>query len=40
VRAVAVATGITSTERLAAERPDAIFENFADTDRAFEAIVG
>ncbi len=39
VRAVAVATGITSVERLAAERPDAIFESFADTDRAFSAIV-
>ena len=39
VRAVAVATGITSTERLAAEKPDAIFESFADTDRAFAAIV-
>src|SRR5215471_10150162 len=39
VRAVAVATGITSVERLAAERPDAIFENFGDTERAFSAIV-
>lgn|SRR5512135_14194 len=39
VRAVAVATGVTSVERLAAERPDAIFESFADTDRAFSAIV-
>jgi phosphoglycolate phosphatase len=39
VRAVAVATGITSTEMLAAERPDALFENFTDTDRAFAAIV-
>jgi phosphoglycolate phosphatase len=39
VRAVAVATGITSVERLAAERPDAIFESFADTERAFSAIV-
>ena len=39
VRAVAVATGITSTERLAAERPDALFENFSDTDRAFAAIL-
>jgi phosphoglycolate phosphatase len=40
VRAVAVATGITSPERLAAERPDALFESFAETDRAFAAIVG
>lgn len=40
VRAVAVATGITSAERLAAERPDAIFDTFADTERAFSAIVG
>ena len=39
VRAVAVATGVTSPERLAAERPDALFDSFADTDRAFEAIV-
>ena len=39
VRAVAVATGVTSVERLASERPDAIFESFADTDRAFSAIV-
>jgi phosphoglycolate phosphatase-like HAD superfamily hydrolase len=40
VRAVAVATGITSTERLSAERPDALFENFSDTARALEAILG
>ena len=39
VRAVAVATGITSPERLAAEKPDALFESFADTDRAFSSIV-
>ena len=39
VRAVAVATGITSPERLAAEKPDALFESFADTKRAFAAIV-
>ena len=39
VRAVAVATGITSTERLAAEKPDALFEDFSDTERAFDAIV-
>jgi phosphoglycolate phosphatase len=40
VRAVAVATGITSLELLAAERPDALFENFADTDKALAAILG
>jgi phosphoglycolate phosphatase-like HAD superfamily hydrolase len=40
VRAVAVATGITSPEKLAAERPDALFDNFADTERAFAAIMG
>jgi phosphoglycolate phosphatase len=40
VRAVAVATGITSLEALAAERPDALFENFADPDRALAAILG
>lgn len=39
VRAVAVATGITSPETLAAEKPDALFESFVDTDRAYEAIV-
>jgi phosphoglycolate phosphatase len=39
VRAVAVATGITSTARLAAERPDALFEDFTDTDRALAAIL-
>jgi phosphoglycolate phosphatase-like HAD superfamily hydrolase len=40
VRSVAVATGVTSAETLAAERPDALFENFTDTERAFAAIVG
>jgi phosphoglycolate phosphatase-like HAD superfamily hydrolase len=40
VRSVAVATGITSVERLGAEKPDAIFADFSDTERAFEAIVG
>jgi phosphoglycolate phosphatase-like HAD superfamily hydrolase len=40
VRAVAVATGITSPEALAAESPDALFESFADTDRALAAILG
>ena len=39
VRAVAVATGITSPERLAAEKPDALFQDFSDTERAFEAIL-
>lgn len=40
VRAVAVATGITSLERLGAEKPDALFESFAETERALEAILG
>ena len=40
VRAVAVATGPTQSDRLAAERPDALFANFADVDRAVEAILG
>ena len=40
VRAVAVATGITSPERLAAERPDVLMTDFADTERAVEAILG
>lgn len=40
VRAVAVATGPTRRERLEAEGPDAIFDNFADVDRAVEAILG
>ena len=40
VRSVAVATGITSPERLAAERPDALMTDFADTERALEAILG
>src|SRR5262245_45074070 len=40
VRAVAVATGITSPEALAAEKPDALLEDFSDTERAFSAIVG
>ena len=39
VRAIAVATGITSPERLAAEKPDEIFQDFSDTERAFDAIV-
>ncbi len=40
VRSVAVATGITSVERLAAERPDALMADFSDTERALEAILG
>ena len=40
VRAVAVATGITSPARLAAERPDALMTDFGDTERALEAILG
>jgi len=39
VRAIAVATGPTSADRLAAERPDALFSDFADVDAAFEAIL-
>ena len=40
VRAVAVATGPTSAERLAHEKPDVLLESFADVDRAAEAILG
>jgi len=40
VRSVGVATGITSTERLAAENADAVLESFADTDQAMAAILG
>jgi phosphoglycolate phosphatase-like HAD superfamily hydrolase len=39
VRAVAVATGPTSAERLAAEEPDALLDSFADVDLALEAIL-
>ena len=39
VRAVAVATGPTSVERLASTGPDALLENFSDTGRALEAIL-
>ncbi|MCA1582917.1 MAG: HAD hydrolase-like protein [Acidobacteria bacterium] len=39
VRSVAVATGPTRPERLAAENPDALLESFADVDRAAEAIL-
>ncbi|MFY9550603.1 MAG: HAD family hydrolase [Thermoanaerobaculia bacterium] len=40
VRAVAVATGLTSAERLSEEGPDAVFQDFSDTRRALEAILG
>ena len=40
VRAVGVATGITSLERLGAEKPDAMLADFANTERALEAILG
>ena len=40
VRAVGVATGITSLERLAAEKPDALLADFSDTERSLEAILG
>jgi phosphoglycolate phosphatase len=40
VKAVAVATGITSVERLSAEKPDSVFDDFTDTRRALEAILG
>jgi phosphoglycolate phosphatase-like HAD superfamily hydrolase len=40
VRSVAVATGPTKHERLAAENPDALLQNFADTERSLEAILG
>jgi phosphoglycolate phosphatase-like HAD superfamily hydrolase len=39
VRAIAVATGFTPAELLAAERPDLLFADFSDTDRALEAIL-
>jgi phosphoglycolate phosphatase-like HAD superfamily hydrolase len=40
VRSVAVATGLTSLDRLAAEKPDALLPDFSDTARAVEAILG
>ena len=40
VHAVAVATGPTRADRLAAEKPDVLLESFADVDRAVEAILG
>jgi phosphoglycolate phosphatase-like HAD superfamily hydrolase len=39
VRSVAVATGPTSPERLAAERPDALLESFQDEEKALAAIL-
>jgi phosphoglycolate phosphatase-like HAD superfamily hydrolase len=39
-RTVAVATGPTSAERLAAERPNALFQDFSDVRAAAEAILG
>ncbi len=38
-RAIAVATGPTSAERLAAERPDTLFADFADVEAALQAIL-
>jgi phosphoglycolate phosphatase-like HAD superfamily hydrolase len=40
VRSVGVATGITSTERLAAANADAVLDSFEDTERALAAILG
>jgi phosphoglycolate phosphatase-like HAD superfamily hydrolase len=37
--AIAVATGPTAPEKLAAERPDALFTDFSDVDAAAEAIL-
>ncbi len=39
VKAVAVATGPTKPERLAAVNPDALLESFADLERGLEAIL-
>jgi phosphoglycolate phosphatase len=39
VKAVAVATGPTKRERLAAQNPDALLESFADLERGLEAIL-
>jgi phosphoglycolate phosphatase-like HAD superfamily hydrolase len=39
VRSVAVATGPTAAERLAAEKPDALLPDFSDVDAAMEAIL-
>jgi phosphoglycolate phosphatase len=40
VRSVAVATGPTRPERLAAENPDVLLTSLADTERSLEAIFG
>ena len=40
VRSVAVATGPTPAETLAAERPDALLPDFSDLDAALAAILG
>jgi phosphoglycolate phosphatase len=40
VRAVAVASGTTSRAELAAEAPDALLQDFADTEAAAAAILG
>jgi len=39
-RAIAVATGPTPAEKLAVERPEALFSDFSDVERAAEAILG
>ena len=38
-RSVAVATGPTPADRLAAERPDALLTDFSDVDAAMDAIL-
>ena len=40
VRAVAVATGLTPSQTLAAEDPDALLDDFSDTNAAVAAILG
>jgi phosphoglycolate phosphatase-like HAD superfamily hydrolase len=40
VRAVAVATGVTSSETLAAERPDAMLADCSDLECAMRAVLG
>jgi phosphoglycolate phosphatase len=39
-RTIAVATGPTPSEKLAAERPHALFSDFSDVDAATQAILG
>ncbi|MGH9444117.1 MAG: HAD family hydrolase [Thermoanaerobaculia bacterium] len=39
VKSVAVASGLTPSDRLARESPDFLFESFRDTDRVAEAIL-